>query len=165
MVPGEKTPRNTNNHSVHDMRASQSRAFRREFKCTSKCLLSQPNKIYEKVYKKGVIVDLLRVLFGLILPSDGAGRSSGGRESPPVKVSIFLLILLSRPICSLRYFSYEPVVHNRSIKGGGLCCPDRGKLHIKDPLLLIRKSSPPGASGFPLKTYDRITICLTSNSR
>ena len=31
--------------------------------------------------------------------------------------------------------------NNWSITGCGLCCPVYGKLHIKDPLLLIGKSS------------------------
>ena len=37
-------------------------------------------------------------------------------------------------------------------------CPVCGKVHIKDPFLLIGKSS-----GFPLKKYVTMTICLTSN--
>ena len=32
----------------------------------------------------------------------------------------------------------------------GMCYPVCGMVHIKEPLLLIRKSSPCGGSGFPL---------------
>ena len=37
--------------------------------------------------------------------------------------------------------------------------------HIKDPLLLIGKSSLCRDNGFPQKNYVTITMCLTSNSR
>ena len=62
-------------------------------------------------------------------------------------------------------FSFQPVVHNWSIKGFGMCCPGYGKVHIKDRLLLIGKSSLCGDSGFPLKKYVTITTCLMSDSR
>ena len=52
---------------------------------------------------------------------------------------------------SLSYFSFQPVLHVWYNKGRGLCYPVCGILHIKDPLLLIEKSSPfSGGSGFPL---------------
>ena len=35
-------------------------------------------------------------------------------------------------------------------KGCGMCCPVCGMVHIKEPLLLIRKSSPCGSSRFTL---------------
>ena len=63
-------------------------------------------------------------------------------------------------ICSLRYFLFQPVW---SIKGCGMCCPVYGKAHIKDPLLLIGKSSLCGDSPFPLKKYVKMTICLVSD--
>ena len=68
-----------------------------------------------------------------------------------VKVSIIWSILHSRCICSLRYFLFQWVVYNWSIKGCGMCCPVHRKVYIKDPSLLIRKSSTCGNSGFPLK--------------
>ena len=85
-----------------------------------------------------------------------------------VKVFILLYgrsILHGRSICSLGYFPFLPVVHNWSIKGCGMCCPVCGKVYVKDPLLHIGKSSPCGDSGFPLKKYITMTICLTSNSQ
>ena len=43
----------------------------------------------------------------------------------------------------------KPVVHDWFIKGRGMYCSVYGKVHIKDPLLLIEKSSLCGGSGFP----------------
>ena len=42
-----------------------------------------------------------------------------------------------------------------------MCYPVSGIVHIKEPLLLIGKSSPCGSSGFPLLLSEwSITICL-----
>ena len=71
---------------------------------------------------------------------------------PPLKRSVVGSILLSGPSCSLGYFPFQPVVHNWFIKGRGMYCSVYGKVHIKDPLLLIEKSSLCGGSGFPSKT-------------
>ena len=46
----------------------------------------------------------------------------------------------------LSYFSF----HNSCNKGHGMCHPLCGFMHIKEPLLLIGKSSPCGGTGFPL---------------
>ena len=62
-------------------------------------------------------------------------------------------------------FPFQPVVHNWFIKGRGMYCSVYGKVHIKDPLLLIEKSSLCGGSGFPSKTCVNVTIWLTSNNR
>ena len=86
-------------------------------------------------------------------------------EHQPVKDTIIRSILHSRCICSLSYFPFQPVVHKWSIKGCGMTCPVCGKVHIKDPLRLIRKSSLCGDSGFSLKKYLTMIICLMSNSR
>ena len=74
-------------------------------------------------------------------------------------------ILLSGPSCSLGYFPFQPVVHNWFIKGRGMYCSIYGKVHIKDPLLLIEKSSLCGGSGFPSKKCVNVTIWMTSNNR
>ena len=51
----------------------------------------------------------------------------------------------------LRYFSFQTVLHDWCNKGRGLCYHLCGVVHIKEPLLLIGKSSPcSGRSGFPL---------------
>ena len=56
------------------------------------------------------------------------------------------------------YFPFQPVVHNWFIKGRGMYCSVYGKVHIKDPLLLIEKSSLCGGSGFPSKKCVNVTI-------
>ena len=50
----------------------------------------------------------------------------------------------------LNYFLFQPVLHDWCNKGRGMCNPVCGMVHIKEPLLLIRKSSPCGGSGSPL---------------
>ena len=49
---------------------------------------------------------------------------------------------------SVNYFSFQPVLHDWCNKGCGMCYPVCGIVHIKDPLLLIRKSSPCGGELF-----------------
>ena len=49
----------------------------------------------------------------------------------------------------LSYFSFQPVLHDWCNKGRGMCYPVCGMVHIKEPLLLIGKSSLCGESGFP----------------
>ena len=47
-------------------------------------------------------------------------------------------------------------------KGRGMYYPVCGMVHIKEPLLLIEKSSPFGGSGFPLSLSEcSFTICPT----
>ena len=77
-----------------------------------------------------------------------------------VKVGIIWSSLHGGCICSLGYFLLQPVVHNWSIKGCGMCCHVCRKVQIKDPLLLIGKSSLCGYSGFPLKKYVKMTSVL-----
>ena len=65
---------------------------------------------------------------------------------------------------TLSYFSFQPVLHDWCNKGCGMCYPVCGMVHIKEPLLLIKKSSPCGGSGFPLSLSElSVTICLTVN--
>ena len=62
----------------------------------------------------------------------------------------------------LSYFSFQPVLHDWYNKTRGMCYPVCGMLHIKEPLLLIGKSSPCGGSGFPLSLSEwSFTICPT----
>ena len=53
----------------------------------------------------------------------------------------------------IELFSFQPVLHDWYNKGCGMCYPVCGMMHIKEPLLLIGKSSPCGGSGFPLSCY------------
>ena len=60
------------------------------------------------------------------------------------------------------YFSFQPVLHNWCNKGRGMCYPVCGMVHIKEPLLLIGKSSLCGGSRFPLSQSEWFfTICPT----
>ena len=49
----------------------------------------------------------------------------------------------------LSYFSFQPVLHDWCNKGNGMCYPVYGMMHIKEPLLLIGKSSLCGGSRIP----------------
>ena len=51
-------------------------------------------------------------------------------------------------------------------KGCGMCYPVCGMVHIKEPLLLIDKSSLCGGSGFTFSLSEwSLTICLTPYNR
>ena len=60
----------------------------------------------------------------------------------------------------LSYFSFMPELHDWCNKGHGMCYPVYGMMHIKEPLLLIGKSSLCGGSGFSLSLSEwSFTIC------
>ena len=66
----------------------------------------------------------------------------------------------------LSYFSFQPVLHDWCNKGRGMYYPVCGMMHIKEPLLLIGKSSPCGSSRFPLSLSEwSFTICSTPYNR
>ena len=66
----------------------------------------------------------------------------------------------------LSYFSFEPVLHDWCNKGRGMYYPVYGMVHIKEPMLLIGKSSPCGGSGFPLSLSEwSFTICMLPYNR
>ena len=66
----------------------------------------------------------------------------------------------------LSYFSFQPVLHDWCNKGCGMCYPVYGMVHIKEPLLLIGKSSLCGGSRFPFSLSEwSLTICLTPYNR
>ena len=66
----------------------------------------------------------------------------------------------------LSYFSFQPVLHDWRSKGCGMYYPVYGMMHIKEPLLLIGKSSLCGGSGFPLSLSEwSFTICQTPYNR
>ena len=62
----------------------------------------------------------------------------------------------------MSYFSFQPVLHDRCNKGRSMYHPVCGMMHMKEPLLVIGKSSPCGGSGFPLSlsewSSNRITV-------
>ena len=59
---------------------------------------------------------------------------------------------------SLNCFSFQPVLHDWCNKGRGMCYPISGMMHIKEPLLLIGKSSSCGGSRFPLSLSSTIYV-------
>ena len=71
-------------------------------------------------------------------------------------------ILHGGPI-ELGYVSFQLVFNDWCNKGRCMYYPVCGMVHIKEPLLLIGKSSPcSGGSGFPQWSF---TICLTPYNR
>ena len=81
-----------------------------------------------------------------------------------------LLLNVERNTCMHIYplscFSFQPVLHDWCNKGRGMCYPVCGMVHIKEPLLLIDKSSLCGGSGFPFSLSEwSLTICLTPYNR
>ena len=66
----------------------------------------------------------------------------------------------------LSYFSFQPVLHDWCTKSRGMCYLVCGMMHIKEPLLLIGKSSRCGGSGFSLSLSEwSFTICMTPYNR
>ena len=89
----------------------------------------------------------------------GAGRSSEVERSLMVR---WIVGSILHGVDPLSYLSFQPVLHNLCNKGRGMCYPVCGMVHIKEPLLLIDKSSLCGDSGFSLLLSEwSLTICLT----
>ena len=73
---------------------------------------------------------------------------------------------MSHGVDPLSYFSFQPVLHDWCNKGRGMCYPVCGMVHIKEPLLLIGKSSPCGGTRFPFSLSEwSLTICLMPYNR
>ena len=93
----------------------------------------------------------------------GAGRSSEVERSLMVRWVVGSIL---HGVDPLSYFSFQPVLHDWCNKGRGMCYPVCGMVHIKEPLLLINKSSLCGGSGFPFSLSEwSLTICLTPYNR
>ena len=93
----------------------------------------------------------------------GAGRSSEVERSLMVRWVVGSIL---HGVDPLSYFSFQPVLHDWCNKGRGMCYPLCGMVHIKEPLLLIDKSSLCGGSGFPFSLSEwSLTICLTPYNR
>ena len=66
----------------------------------------------------------------------------------------------------IEVFLIPAVLHDWCNKGRGMCYPVCGMMHIKEPLVLIRKSSLCGSSRFPFSLAEwSLTICLTPYNR
>ena len=93
----------------------------------------------------------------------GAGRSSEVERSLMVRWVVGSIL---HGVDRLSYFSFQPVLHDWCNKGRGMCYPVCGMVHIKEPFLLIGKSSLCGGSGFPFSLSEwSLTICLTPYNR
>ena len=93
----------------------------------------------------------------------GAGRSSEVERSLMVRWVVGSIL---HGVDPLSYFSFQPVPHDWCNKGRGMCYPVCGMVHIKEPLLLIGKSSLCGGSGFPLSLSEwSLTKFLTPYNR
>ena len=112
-----------------------------------------PNKIPQAtIVAFGVITDILAF-------ATSAGRSSEVEHSLMVR---WVVRSILHGVDPLSYFSFQPVLHDWCNKGRGMCYSVCGMVHIKEPLLLIGKSSLCGGSGFPLSLSEcSFTICLT----
>ena len=82
---------------------------------------------------------------------EGAGRSSEVECSLMVRWVVGSIL---HGVDPLSYFLFQPVLHDWCNKGRGMCYPVCGMVHIKDPLLLIDKSSLCGGSGFPFSLLE-----------
>ena len=103
-----------------------------------------------------------RNMFALHLPN-GAGGSSEGERSLMVRWVVGSIL---HGVDPLSYFSFQPVLHDWCNKGCCMCYPVCGMVHIKEPLLLIDKSSLCGGSGFPFSLSEwSLTICLMPYNR
>ena len=111
-------------------------------------------------------VKLIFTLLKLVVPkpfSGGAGRISEVERSLMVRWVVGSIV---HGVDPLSYFSFQPVLHDWCNKGSGMHYPVCGRVHIKEPLLLIGKSSLCGGSGFPFSLSEwSLTICLTPYNR
>ena len=76
----------------------------------------------------------------------GAGHSS---EVERLLNARWVVGSILHGVVPLSYFAFQPVLHDWCNKGHDMCYPVCGMVHIKEPLLLIDKSSLCGSSGFP----------------
>ena len=100
---------------------------------------------------------------GVALKGERAGRSSEVESSLMVRWVVGSIVHWVDP---LSYFSFQPVLHDWCNKGRGMCYLVCGMVHIKEPLLLIDKTSLCGGSGFHFSLSEWfLTICLTPYNR
>ena len=100
---------------------------------------------------------------------EGGGQGAGGSRPPPPHTHSDNLTCSSW--CdgsSDRSFMVDPLGYFWCNKRQGICYPVCRIMHIKEPLLLIGKSSPCGGRGFPRSLYEWfviIILCLTPYNR
>ena len=115
------------------------------------------------IIKVIVIVEVVVLVVAAVVVVGGVGRSSEVERSLMVRWVVGSIL---HGVDQLSYFSFQPVLHDWCNKGRGMCYPVCGIVHIKEPLLLIDKSSLCGGSGFPFSLPEwSLTICLTPYNR
>ena len=60
----------------------------------------------------------------------------------------------------IELFSFQPVLHDWFNKDRGMCYPVCGMMHIKEPLLLIGKSSLCGRFPLSLSEWSFMYVCV-----
>ena len=114
-------------------------------------------------FTRGPELGVLLIMMESSLVVQGAGRSSEVERSLMVQWVVGSIL---HGVDLLSYFSFQPVLHDWCNKGRYMCYPVCGMVHIKEPLLLIDKSSLCGGSGFPFSLSEwSLTICLTPYNR
>ena len=119
----------------------------------SLCCVSWTLWLNHCIIRVAVGSGLMLLINSLIHSSErGAGRSSEVERSLLVRwvVRSFL-----HGVDPLSYFLFQPVLHYLCNKGRGMCYPVCGMVHIKEPFLLIGKSSPCG-SRFPFSLSEYV---------
>ena len=111
--------------------------------------LSISTLLYFPLFSPFFIIYRILSIFLLFLPLSSpflivfltpwrAGRSSEVEHSLTVRLVVRSIL---HGVDPLSYFSFQPVLHDWCNKGCGMCYPVCGMVHIKEPLLLIDKSS------------------------
>ena len=121
--------------------------------------LSIDYSIYVCVFIAGHIIMFITYLFDLTLliqPSESSNKI----------ICIRPCAIQTRMFIQGIAFGVFKQSHDWCNKGCGMCYPICGMVHIKEPLLLIGKSSLCGGSGFPLSLSEwSLTICLSPYNR
>ena len=131
--------------------------------------IKTPGCCSERVVHEVVVVGFLSewsftiFLTPHVSENKGAGRSSEVEHSLMVRWVVGSIL---HGVDPLSYFSFQPVLHDWCNKGRGMCYPVCGMVHIKEPLLLIDKSSLCGGSRFPFSLSEwSLTIFLMPYNR
>ena len=133
--------------------------------CTHTPIKIKPNLThYQKSVQHPLVIPLYKTYSNWMLCCQGGARCSS-------VVRAFAHDAMGRRIDPswggpLRYFSFQPVLHDWCNKGRGMCYLVCGMVHIKESFLLIGRSSLCGGSGFPFSLSERsLTICLKPYNR
>ena len=107
-----------------------------------------------KIHPTCAISDNSRVLYSYIMVDRSSDDDDEHYNTSLIVITMMMIIIIMKMVIimmlsPLSYFSFQPVLHDWCNKGRGMCYPVCGMVHIKEPLLLIGKSSLFGDSEFP----------------